>query len=196
MFRRSSFKDASDEALMAALQKGRQQALAELYLRYNEKLRYYFFRMTGRDAERARDLCQDLFVKVADHVHRFRSTGVFRTWLYSMAHNMCKNHYRHQQVVDAALRDLRWDAQAPPDPNLLAQLDESAFRECLDRTLAQLDADRRGAFLLRHREGLSLREIAAIQDCPLGTVKSRLHYAHRFLARQLAGLQSEIFTES
>lgn len=195
MFRRSNFRQAKDEDLVAALQKGRLKALEELYLRYEENMRRYFYRMTGQDAELARDLCQDLFVKVAEKAGDFQVHRRFRTWLYSLAHNMCKNHYRHQSVVSRVHNDLLLEEAPLPAAPIIAGIDEDIFRERIDAALAGMDADRRSAFLLRHREELSLREIADIQACPLGTVKSRLHYAHQFLAKQLADLKPEIIPE-
>lgn len=195
MFRRPQYSQMNDEALVAALQKGRRRALAELYQRHAENVRYYFFRMTGQDAELARDMSQDLFVKVAEQAGRFQAGRSFRTWLYSMAHNMCKNHYRHQAVRHTAHADLLAGETSLPAAPILAAIDAEIFRARIDATLVGVDAERRSAFLLRHREGLSLREIADIQACPLGTVKSRLHYVHQFLARQLADLKPEILQE-
>lgn len=194
MFRRN-YKQAKDEDLVVALQKGRHRALEELYMRYQESLRFYFFRMTGKDPELARDLCQDLFVKVSEKANSFQPHRSFKTWIYSMAHNMCKNHYRHQEVIRTAHDQLQNQETALPAASILADIDASIFRGRIDQTLSQVDPERRGAFLLRHREGLSLREIAEIQECPLGTVKSRLHYVHQFLATQLADLKPEILQE-
>lgn len=195
MFRRPNLRQAKDEALVVALQKGRHRALEELYLRYEEKMRYYFYRMTGRDADLARDLCQDLFVKLAEKAGSFDPQRSFKTWLYSMAHNLCKNHYRHLEVRKVARERLGEEDVALPSAPILANIDAEIFRQRIDASLEQLDTDRRGAFLLRHREGLNLREIADIQNCPVGTVKSRLHYAHKFLARQLADLKPEILQQ-
>ncbi len=181
---------------MAALQKGRQKALGELYHRYHERMRFYFYRMTGQDAELARDFCQDLFVKLSEKADRYDPRRTFLTWLYSLAHNMCKNHYRHTAVQSEAWEELRQAESSLPAASVLAGIDEGLFRTRIDRTLRHLDPERRSVFLLRHREGLSLQEIATIQQCPLGTVKSRLHYAHRFLAQQLADLKPEILADN
>lgn len=195
MFRRNNYKHATDEDLVVALQKGRHRALAELYIRYEENIRFYFYRMTGQDVELARDLCQDVFVKVAEHAHSFQAQRSFRTWLYSLSHNMCKNLYRHQAVRKDAHDQLKAEAAVLPATSILESIDAEIFRHRIDATLALLDTDRRSVFLLRHREGLALREIADILGCPLGTVKSRLHYAHQFLAKQLADLKPEIIPQ-
>ena len=193
MFRKNSYRTDSDEALMAALIKGRHRALAELYRRYEEPVRWYFYRMTGRDEELARDMCQDLFVKVAESAGKYTLGRSFRTWLYSMAHNMCKNLYRHREVQRRVHDDLREQLpESLPPAELIAGIDAEVFRQRLDATLEKLDTARRGAFLLRHRQGMSIREIAEVQDCPPGTVKSRLHYAHAFLAQELSDLKKEI----
>lgn len=192
MFRRNNFKQTSDEDLLVALQRGRLRALEELYLRYEENLRYYFFRMTGKDIELARDLCQDLFVRVAEKADTFHRQRSFKTWLYSIAHNMCKNHYRHLKVVEEAHEKIAGSVTALPAASILDKIDASIFRSRIDATLLEVDRERRSTFLLRHREGLSMKEIADIQDCPLGTIKSRLHHVHQLLARELADLKTEI----
>lgn len=194
MFRRKSYTDDSDENLMLALQKGRQKALAELYRRYEERMRYYFFRMTGQDLELARDLCQDLFVRLSEKARHYQPGRPFKTWIYSLAHNMCKNHYRHQKVVELARGELVPEGESLPAASIIADIDAAEFRNRINAALLQLDAERRSAFLLRHREGMQLSEIAHVQQCPIGTVKSRLHYVNRYLAQQLADLKPEILS--
>lgn len=195
MFFRFQLQRASDEMLVVALQKGRHSALEELYRRYAEPVRRYFFRMTGQDVELARDYCQDLFVRVAEKAGAFDPDRRFRTWLFSMAHNMCKNHYRHQEVLRSAHAELGEQEVSLPAASVLAQVDAGLLRERIEAALEEVDVERRSTFVLRHREGLSLAEIAEVQGCPVGTVKSRLHHVHRFLASQLADLKSEILPE-
>ncbi|HHG84729.1 MAG TPA: sigma-70 family RNA polymerase sigma factor, partial [Bacteroidetes bacterium] len=114
---------------------------------------------------------------------------------YSLAHNMCKNYYRHEAVRHTAHAHLQAASSALPAAPILANIDAKIFRERINAALERVDPDRRSVFLLRHREGLSLREIAEIQGCPLGTVKSRLHYMHQLLARKLADLKPEILSK-
>src|SRR6478752_1050031 len=93
-----SYNGRSDEELMRLLQRGEEQALVHLYDRYGRKLLRYFHRMLWRDETRAQDFLQDLFMKVMEHPNHFNSDRKFSTWLYSVAHNMCKNEYRKQKL--------------------------------------------------------------------------------------------------
>jgi RNA polymerase sigma-70 factor, ECF subfamily len=178
-----SLAKRSDEELMELVGRGGHAALDELYARYGARLLAYFARMLDRDDALAQDFLQDLFLKIIERPELFDAARSFRTWLYSIAHNMCRNEYRRRGVrlhepadadtfaADGALHDVA--------------VDMAQFARVLDSELALLDAEQRTTFLLRHQEELSIREIATIVEVPEGTVKSRLFNTTRRLARRL-----------
>jgi len=189
IFRRKS-KILSDSELMQQIVLDDQAAFGELYQRYKGRMYYYFYRMLGNSSDTANDFIQELFMKLIEKPECFNPDYPFSTWFYSIANNMCKNEYRRrgvrQEYVEEELLKLQIDFQEDRTVNQ-EQLVEKIFE-----TLNLLGEDHRSAFLLRYREGFSLKEIAGILDLPEGTVKSRLFYAKKLLAEKLEYLKDEI----
>ncbi len=183
----------SDEKLMARIQRGDAAAFDELYARYSKRLLYYFFRMLGGDEEKAQDFLQDLFLKIVEKPTRFKRGNAFASWLYTVAHNMCKNEYRKQSVRKVVVNDPDIDMHCGWVDGAYAiekACDERAFLSALMDELDKLSVDHRTTFLLRHQECRSIREISEILACPEGTVKSRLHHVTQKLAERLQGRNS------
>ncbi len=169
---------------------GDQAAFSELYHRYKDRMYYYFYRMLGNSSELANDFLQELFIKTIEKPESYCPHCSFKTWIYSVANNMCKNEYRRRNVrMECRAYELpeeKYDYlnEAATDPRIVI---EKVFL-----TLDQLGEEHRSAFLLRYREGFSVREIAESLGLPEGTVKSRLHYARKILAEKLHYLKDEI----
>ncbi len=189
IFRRKN-KTFSDSELMLQIVSGDQAAFSELYLRYKSRMYYYFYRMLGNSSEQANDFLQELFMKLIEKPESFNPACNFSTWLYSVANNMCKNEYRRRSIrqeyhsVESLETQLDFMSDSTIEPE---QVVEKIFQ-----TLDQLGEEHRSAFLLRYREGFSIKEVAEILELPEGTVKSRLFYAKKLLAEKLDYLKSEI----
>ena len=156
----------SDEALLQVLAGLRdERAFVVLYDRWAGRMYRFFLRMHHRNAAKAEDLTQDLFLKIIEKPHFFDPERRFSTWIYSIAANQCKNEYRRKNILEpvGVYPDL-------PDDDASEYLPEK-----LDR--ARLDELHRKVFVLRWQEDLPLRDIADITGIPEGTVKSRLHFA-------------------
>src|SRR4051812_29743498 len=95
---------SNDEDLMHAVCSGSTLAFEELYRRYARRLLGYFVRMLKFDHAVAEDALQDLFMKIAERPEQFDRSRSFKTWVFSLASNSCKNHYRH-----AAVKKKSWD---------------------------------------------------------------------------------------
>ena len=174
-----SYKRAPDETLMREIARGDERAFAVLYERYGGRMHRYFYRMLWRDAARAEDFTQELFLKIIEKPQLYDTTRPFRTWLYALAANLCKNEYRRKkpELSDVVMPDAEIPAALLPET-----LDRELFDNCLRASIDQLNEHHRQCFVLRYQEELSVAEIAAILDCPEGTVKSRLHYALKRVA--------------
>jgi RNA polymerase sigma-70 factor (ECF subfamily) len=176
-----SFRNETDEALMIAIADRNAEAFAVLYDRYGQRMYRYFYRMLRRDAARSEDFTQDLFLKIIEKANTFRQGYAFKTWVYTIAANMCKNEFRRvhlRENTPLPMPDTSYDYL--PE-SLDQQLLESELRSAID----QLEEPHRTCFVLRYQEELSVRDISAIMDCPEGTVKSRLHHALRKVSSRI-----------
>jgi RNA polymerase sigma-70 factor (ECF subfamily) len=145
----------------------------------------YFHRMLWHDRERARDFLQDLFTKLAQRPASYDPSRPFQTWLFSVANNMCKNAYRHDEVVRAAAVELRHNADDRVEALDGRGVDRELFRGRLDEELGKLDPDHKATFVMRYHEDMAIKEIAAAFSCSEGTVKSRLFYTLKKLAERM-----------
>ena len=183
IFGKKKYSRLADEELMRLVEGGEVSALDELYLRYGRRLLYYLFRMLGKDESKAQDFLHDIFLKIIEKPELYVRGRSFSTWIFSIAHNMCKNEYRSREVRSGY--SIAPDESTFQGEEIMEGIDREAFAAALDLELESLDHDARTAFLLRHREHLSIREISEIVGCPEGTVKSRLFNTARKLSARL-----------
>lgn len=187
----SHYSTISDEQLMEAIQqRGDELAFNTLYQRYSHRILYFMYKMLKQDEAKAQDFLQDVFIKIVEQPEKFDVNKRFKTWIFTIAANLCKNYFRSQkrsiivletvEVADETASEITWDEQ---QPLLLEQLNQA---------LDDLSYVYKEAFILKHKEGLSLKEIAQVMDCPLGTVKSRLNSATKKLAQKLNPYKTRI----
>lgn len=186
LFFKPSYKKSSDEDLMLSISKGEKKAFDELYARYADALLRYFTRLLWKDREKAEDFVHDLFAKIIQKPELFDASRTFKTWVYSVANNMCKNEYKKQEVRKNTTNGID-HVNVTDQHDVLKETHESIFQNTYNESIQQLDSKHREVFSLRHEDGLSIKEIAEILDLNEGTVKSRLFYA----TKQLADLLKE-----
>lgn len=174
----------TDESLMTEAMTGQRQAYEYLYDRYSTPMYNYFLKMNRYDAHLAEDLTQDLFLKILEKSDQFNPSRSFKTWIYSIANNMCKNIYRHEEVVEKARAE--WQGKKNHSSSgAEAGIDKISFDKELKIELESLDQAKRSSFILRFKHDFSIREIAEATGTSEGTVKSRLHYTIQTLAGRL-----------
>ena len=167
-----------DAVLMARVVEGDEDAFAQLVVRYEHGLYNYLMRMV-QDEALAADLLQETWLRVFQHAARYDATRTLSTWLYTIASHCCLDALRLRRRLNQDARQVRHSeadrARAPSDPHdqILAQEKLAAVRWAI-QALPELE---RAAVVLRHYQGLSYQDISEIVQCPLGTVKSRLHRA-------------------
>jgi len=182
------YHEYTDERLLEALPKGEVPAFDELYRRYSKRLLHYFQRMLGGDRAKAQDFLQEIFLKIIEKPHLFQAHQRFSTWLYAIAHNMCKNEYRRLRVRSRATREGGMNGVPPAAthdalPETLVMQEELLAQ--VWQALAECEEVQRSTFLLRFQQELSIKEISAILSCSEGTTKSRLFYTLKKLAKSL-----------
>ena len=170
--------------------RGDRNALRELFDTHGARVytiaRHFF---DGDDA-RARDVTQDVFVKVMDRIATFEGASRFSTWLYRLTMNACLDVKRAERRLVLVADPPEFALLADDAPQSSA-VDRAETSEHIARAVAQLSPALRAAILLRYFEGLSYEEISEALDCPPGTVASRLRRAHEALALSLAALRTE-----
>lgn len=184
---RTNYKKNSDEELMLYLGKGDKRAFDELYLRYADNLCYYFMRKLKHDREKGEDFVHDIFAKLIERPELFDVTRTFKTWIYSVANNMCKNEYKKMEVRSNTSNGL--DSSYNVSMNELSATEvmhNEQFKEALAHSLNQMDEKHKEVFELRFFQELSIKEIAEVMEINDGTVKSRLFYATKRLSESLA----------
>ncbi len=147
--------------------------------------------MLNHDKEKAEDALQNLFLKLAEKPEQFDTTKKFKTWIYTVATNVCKNYYRHQTVINKAHAELSYlsDINEKTALNII-DIDKNQFKSELEKVLHELPFDKRETFVLRYINEKTISEIAKIQNCAEGTIKSRIHYTLKILQEQLKEYKS------
>lgn len=183
------YQHEHDEQLMSLVGQHNQRAFEELYDRYGKLMFNYFFRMLWKDKEKARDFTQELFTKMYQKPHLYDSSRPFKTWLYSIAHNMCKNEYAKVEVRKEAQQNIKATTTQTATAGVQKDMDRKTFMEKLAAVLAQLDEVKRETFELRFVQELSIMEISEIMRVSEGTVKSRLFYLLKDLNLKLKAFE-------
>lgn len=170
----------TDEQLMLRAARGSDRAFEELYNRHARRLQGFFARRLGADSDLAADFMHDAFLRLYAARERYSEGRSFRAWLYTIAYNLCKNHFRNRFSVVSDDRD---DLAGGTDVEL--EMDASIFEEALRGALRRLPEPYAMLFSLHYEEELTIPQIAKIASLPEGTVKSRLHKAMNIIKKEL-----------
>ena len=167
-------------AVARGLRRRDPEVLDGLIAQYEHRLYRYLVYLTG-NAETARDLFQEVWLRVLARGHQYDGVTRFEAWLFSIARHLVIDLQRRKQM--ASLDDMlepddggrRWEPSAPDAASPLAQFAGRERSERLSTAVAELLPVYREVLLLRFQEELSLEEIAGVIRAPLSTVKSRLY---------------------
>ena len=182
----ANYSSHTDNELMQLIVERDSLAFSELYDRYNRMLVNYFYKMLWQDEEKSQDFMQDLFTKIVEKPKSFDIKRNFKTWMFSVANNMCKNEYRKQAVRKNTSYNLDESYQIKDTAmNAMDSLQDTQFSEKLTVELAKLDEKQKSTFVMRYFQDLSIKEIAETLECSEGTIKSRLFYTLKKLTVSL-----------
>ena len=174
------------EQLVQACQDGSPEAQRELYECYKAKVYSLVVYLTG-DLEMARDLTQEIFLKVFRDLRSFRFESSFNSWLYRLATNTCLNAIRSRRTRREVEIGEVIGTPAEIDANswLERQQVDQSIQRAVRKAILSLKPPLRAVIVLRYVENLSYSEIAQALSCSEGTVATRLSRAHRLLERKL-----------
>jgi RNA polymerase sigma-70 factor, ECF subfamily len=170
-----------DSALLAAIAAGDRRALEELYLSFHRRLARFLSRFTSR-YENVEEIINDTFMVVWQSAKDFRNASQVSTWIIGIAYRTALKSFRRQKN-HAAAQSLEDYPEQTVDPTFDAELND-----WLNHGLSRLPMEQRLTLELAYHMGHSLEEIAAITDCPVGTVKARMFHAREKLRQYLPTL--------
>lgn len=163
------------------------QTLIDRHQEWTVNLAYQF----AGEIETARDLAQDVFVRVYESLDSYDGQRPFRSWFMSIARNICIDFYRKRKRYVPT--DPVPEAQLNSVPSVEEAADVRVEREARSRVLMaaldQLGSISRDAIVLRDLQGLSHQEMAALDGVAIGTIKSRISRARSDLARTVLKLE-------
>ncbi len=179
-----------DQVLLSRFARdGDETAFKELVRLHQQPLYQFIWRRIGHEHD-ALDLCQKVFIQVFTRAQQFRGDASFKTWLYQIAINHCKNHFRardRQRIDSVAIEDL--DLQANEQTmDSIAELEE---QNLLHHAVTQLPDKQRTTLELHLYQGHTFVEVANIMDCPVGTAKANYHHAILTLRKKLGDRGNE-----
>ncbi len=157
-------KPVDDRKIIERVLKGDTEAFNLLVRQWEKPIYNFILRMVG-DRDEAMDLCQDSFMKAYRELNALKDRDRFSAWLYRIAHNTCYSKLRK----DAG----KTFVEVAPETRSAANPVEN--RLAVEKALQQLPEDQREVVVLKVYQNLKFEEIAAIQDAPVSTVKSRLY---------------------
>src|SRR5271168_4815379 len=170
-----------DSALLAAVAAGDRHALEELYLGYHRRLARFLSRFTKR-YENIEEIINDTFMVVWQSAGDFRSASQVSTWVIGIAYRTALKSIRRQKN-HAGAGSLDNHSEQTVDPTIATEV-----HDWLQHGLSRLPVEQRLTLELAYHMGHSLEEIAAITDCPVGTVKARMFHAREKLRQCLPAL--------
>jgi RNA polymerase sigma-70 factor, ECF subfamily len=171
----------SQAGFVLNLQAGDERAFEVLVAEYERPIVRFLYRYLG-NWEEAKEVCQDVFVKIFRGINSFQNQCSLKTWIYRITLNTVLNEKRrwYQRLKDRfmGLDGVMYTrADSLPDPQLSLTINERTRK--IHLALRKLRSDHRAILVLRDLEGLSYQEIAAALGLALGTVKSRLARARQ-----------------
>lgn len=189
--------NTNDLAIIRRCRSGEAEAFGELVLRYQDRLFGTLVHLLG-SLEDARDAAQDAFVLAFQKIETFRGDSAFYSWLFRIAYNAAmtrrrKDRHNHHMSVETARER---HGHEPADERASADPGDALHREerqqLVRKALGELAEEYRTALILKEMDGLQYDEIAKIVNCPIGTVRSRIHRARQELREKLSrALKSE-----
>lgn len=180
----------SDQELIQRCLAGQTESFGLLVERYQHRLYHALVHVLGSTTD-AQDVAQDAFVHALEKLKTFRGQSAFYSWLFRIALNAAVSARRKTRRMTASVDATReLTGSEPTDHRPSAEpthaLDVSDRQRMVRQALGELPEEFRTVLVLKEMDGMAYEEIAAVCDCPVGTVRSRLHRARLELRGKLS----------
>ncbi len=164
-----------DELLVLQAQQGDRRALSMLVKRWHPKLMRHAYNMLGNQAA-AQDATQESWTAIMRNIATLRDVGAFKIWMYRICTNKCRNWIRNRQ------RQRRLNEELKADLDVELPADNTRI-DRIKLELTRMPLNQRQILVMFYLEELSMKEISACLNIPVGTVKSRLYHAREHLKK-------------
>ena len=186
----------TDEELMLRYKDGDKNAFEILFRKHERSVLDFIYRIV-MDVSTAQSLCQETFYRVVMSKKKYKATAQFKTWLFQIAHNLCRDRLRrmkHRSHLslnspvmthnngNIKLQDLISD----PSPGIAENAESGELNTLVKAAIASLPEKEHLVVVLKEYQGMPYSEIAEILNCPIGTIKSHNYRAHQKLNQILA----------
>ena len=190
-------KEQSDQTLIRKIVKRDAAAFETLFARHSASVRQHILNIV-RVESAAEDLVQEVFLRVWTRAEQWNGQGEFTGWLFRIATNLSLNHLRtvrrrRQEPLETPPDEFDEEEERPPDPDWMVDtssrgpevmVEQAERSQLLWQLVDGLPQEKREVLHLIYQKEMALREAAIELGIPEGTVKSRLHYSIRHLARE------------
>jgi len=181
------FREETD--LIEACKRGDSSAFKQIYEAYKDKVHSLGYYMTG-DREAAKDITQQVFLKVFTSILTFQYKASFSSWLFRLGVNVCRDYQR-------SIRKMKLFSSEMPAALAICDsgpsLEDNVFKErvsqAVQKVVMKMSPKLRTVIILKYIEDLSYSQIAELLGCSIGTVSSRLNRSHKILSEELKEFQ-------
>lgn len=175
---------SNDGKLVSRIRKGDLDAFETLYHKYKDQLYRTALAITS-DRCAAEEILQDCFLRAYDNMNRVNGCSSLRPWLHRIVVNLSYNWAAKRRLRLISLEDVFGSLLATPLSSPDRTFERRELLTVVYEAINSLSMPQRVVIVLFYLQGFSLAEIAYVLDCPVGTVKSRLHNARKNLRERL-----------
>ena len=191
-------KHLNDSELVSLFKKGNNEAFEEIVMRYQIHVYTYIMSIT-KDPEASNDIIQDVFIRVFKKLSSYNDENKLKHWLFTLARNMTMDYYRKnkKKLLPLEVQDEDelsiLDTLAESDPQPLDVAITNDITTSVNNALSELSAEERELIYLK--DSLTFKEIAEMQNKPIGTLLSKFNRALSKLKKILAEREPEVYHE-
>jgi RNA polymerase sigma-70 factor (ECF subfamily) len=182
--------DAADVALLNRIGLGDRDALRELYAAYYHRLLRFIYRVTRR-LDLAEEAVNDVMLVVWRNSRSFGHRSTVSTWLMGIAYRKALKSLKASRRWSERFAAVDFDAWIERSEPVGEHSDDGDLRDLLEEAMRHLSPEQRAVVELTYFYGCSYEEIAAVADCPVNTVKTRMFHARAKLRNLLPVLAKD-----
>lgn len=175
-----------DQLLIKEIFNGSQAAMEVLTRKYYKQIYAFVYRKVG-DKEMAYDLTQEIFIKMIQRIHSFSNKGSFKSWLYSIAVNHCRDYWRSAEYKQTSKQIELPETIESKQKSVPYIFERKETREQVKIAINSLPEYQREALILKYFHHMKTKEIADVTNASESTVKSRLKQGLGKVAALLKG---------